>query len=465
MNILFCAIFDYTRLYYEIATSLKDRGHSVYWTTTDEHWTSWLLARGVDRSHITELVYRPSDFLKGPDRDDTAAALRACEDKSDLTVNQSILMDKFLMHILPSDINDFVLLYFRDLKRLFEHRSIDMVFAEPTNLGDLLTLMVAKWKGARYLCPWDMRYPLRRVIFTEGHLLERIVSKGAGESPVSGDSLLKEFAERQTKPFYYDKNQKARLLTLAKVRTAARNRLSRGQVLPGSSLTHHRITERLGLLWRRWNNSRFLRNYTGYAKLEKLPGRIAYYGLHVQPEASIDVRGSYFSDQLKLVKDIRRALPFDMTLVVKEHPNFLGIRGKKFIEALKKIPNVALVHHDVSTRELFDGASLVLTVSGTAAYEAGMLGIPAVTFSPMYFSGLSSVHTCHEITRLRDQIREILSRPKRDYENDCRVMEEMVSRSWDGYWVDPENDPAVMEPDNLQKLRKIFLEVVSDDSH
>jgi hypothetical protein len=102
-------------------------------------------------------------------------------------------------------------------------------------------------------------------------------------------------------------------------------------------------------------------------------------------------------------------------------------------------------------------------VSGTAAYEAGLLGIPAVTFAPMYFGGLSSVHYCEDITKLKSLVVELLSSARRDLEADSRFMAELMAKSFDGYWTDPLFDPAVMEPENLKLLARAFAEVVERD--
>jgi hypothetical protein len=184
----------------------------------------------------------------------------------------------------------------------------------------------------------------------------------------------------------------------------------------------------------------------------------------VQPESSIDVLGSYFSDQLKLIKDIRRALPFNVTLVVKEHPNFLGLKSIGFFRQVRRIPNVKLVRHDISNFDIYKKSSIVFTVSGTPAYEAGMMGIPAVIFSRMYFDGLSAIRYCPDVTILKPLVFELLNGFTRDYEADCRFMADLVNRSHDGLWTDPRFDPRVLDPANIDKLTSAFVKVVEDDS-
>jgi len=198
-----------------------------------------------------------------------------------------------------------------------------------------------------------------------------------------------------------------------------------------------------------------------YEKLEDIKGRLAYFPMHVQPESSIDVMGSYFSDQLKLIKDIRRALPVDTTLIIKEHNSFLAMNNYSFFKKVKRIPNVKLIKYDISTFDVLRRSDIVFTVSGTTAYQAGLLGIPAITFCPMFFQGLSSVHSCTNIVALRPLAYELLTNFKRDYKADCKFIEKLMCNSYDALWDNPNRSPHVLNQDNMEKLHKAFINVIN----
>jgi hypothetical protein len=261
----------------------------------------------------------------------------------------------------------------------------------------------------------------------------------------------------------FNKLSKAKVVTPRKVKAASVNRLKLLFSGRRKSLTHHDLSERLENVVSRVINGFYLRHVCRYDSLEDIKGKIAFYPLHVQPEASIDVLGSFFSDQLKLIRDIRRALPFDVTLVIKEHPNFLGQRGPSFFRRLRRLPNVRLIPHTVSSFDVYNRASLVLTVTGTAAYEAGLLGIPAITFAPMFFSGLSTVRSCFAVLKIKDLAFEMLQGLPRDMEADCRFMDDLVGRSFEALWTDPLFDPSVLEPDNIKLLRSAFTQLVESE--
>ena len=462
-NIVFVSLFGLTELYWEIARELHDDSITIYWITTNEFWTRYLVVKGVPRDNILQLIYDPSDFL-----DETASVLlkaeiARCEAKCDLSINQVLLMDRFLGEKPRLDINDYIYLYYRDIKRFLLDKKVTCVFAEPTNANDLITYMICRELGIGYVSPRDMRYPPKRLVFFDGYRQETVLSRLDQPDEIDGGDLIEKFARRKPTPYYFDKLNGMKIVYPGKIARSAIRRMKLKRLVTGRSLTHYDAWGRIKLTAGRSRNSFYMRHLCRYSSLESLEGRLAFFGLHVQPENSIDVLGSYVSDQLKLIKDIRRALPFDMTLIIKEHPNCLGMRRPKFFRELKKIPNVKLVRHDVSSFELYQKVSLVLTVSGTVAYEAGLLGIPAVTFSPMYFGGVSSVRYCADPARLKDVAAGLSEGFARDVEADKAFMTSLAARSYDAYWADPQFDDTVLQNDNIVKLSHAFRTLLSHD--
>jgi len=456
-RIVFVSLFGLTELYLAVAGKLPKEHVSVFWITTNEFWTRYLISRGTERSHILQLVYSPDDFLD----DDTKAALTRDivegERESGLPVNRILLMDRFLREHPRENVNEYVYLYYRDIRRFLRDNGITHVFAEPTNINDLLTYMVCRELKISYISPRDMRYPPRRLVFFDGYLQDRILPVSGGASAANGHNILESFADRKPTPYYFEKLNSQRVIYPHKIARAAVRRMRLRGIVSGRSLTHYDAWGRAKLTARRAANTFYLKHLCRYGDAKTRRGRLAFYGLHVQPENSIDVLGPYVDDQLKLVKDIRRSLPFDFTLLVKEHPNFLGMKPIRFFRQLRRIPNVTLIRHDVPTFDLYDRVDLVLTVSGTAAYEAGMLGVPAVTFSPMYFGGLSSVAHCPDIRELTGVIEDLLDKFERDYDADCRFMETLLRYSHDAYWTDPLFDRSVLDPQNIHKITGAFM--------
>ena len=459
-RVVFVSIFDLTRVFYEIAASLADAGHSVFWITTHEVWTHWLLNNGVSRDDIQELVYSPDNFIGETEKQALLEQIVPSEHQADLTVNQGILVDQFIRRKNKPNINEYMYLYYRAIKSFLTAKQATHVVAEPTNSNEMITYMICRELGIQFLSPRDIRYPAQRLIFFDSYRQENAIPNTDAAEGINGRALIEAFAENKPAPYYFSKHNKAKTLDPHKFASTVKNRTSRKSITSGNSLTHHEFSSRLKLTLARVYNGYYLKHLCRYDKLDAIPGRLAFYGLHVQPEASIDVLGAYFSDQLKLIKDIRRALPMDTTLAVKEHPNFLGLKPISFFKELRRIPNVALLKHDVSTFEIYKRASILFTVSGTLGYEGGLLGIPVVTFCPMYFNGLSSVRLCTDMTKLRGIVYSLLHGFKRDFEADCRFVENLVGQSYPAFWSDPVNYPNVMDEENVAKLQAAFLDII-----
>lgn len=94
-----------------------------------------------------------------------------------------------------------------------------------------------------------------------------------------------------------------------------------------------------------------------------------FYPLHYEPEATTLVHGSYFEDQMTVVKNLARSLPAGWELVVKEHFYMRGQRRLGFYRELRSIPNLRLVPFSVPTNGLILGAELVSVISSTAGLE------------------------------------------------------------------------------------------------
>src|SRR5690606_19263261 len=105
-----------------------------------------------------------------------------------------------------------------------------------------------------------------------------------------------------------------------------------------------------------------------------------YYPLHVDPEASTMHLAPDFTNQLAVIESLAKRKKLSMDLVVKEHPNMIGRRPKGFYEAITALPGVYLAHPDIPSLRLIKCARLVVTITGTVAWEAMVLKKPAMAF-------------------------------------------------------------------------------------
>lgn len=117
-----------------------------------------------------------------------------------------------------------------------------------------------------------------------------------------------------------------------------------------------------------------------------------YFPLGLQPEMTTDTIGLEYGDQLLAIEEISTSLPDGMLLYVKENPKqTLHMRSESFFRRLSAMTNVRYIVDDVSSYELIKNAKCVAQVTGTAGYEAVLMGVPAITFGATWYNSLYGV--------------------------------------------------------------------------
>lgn len=152
---------------------------------------------------------------------------------------------------------------------------------------------------------------------------------------------------------------------------------------------------RLRTLRCEWNKFSYL-HFVKKVKWEDIANkRYLYVTLHMQPEASVDVVGRYYDNQLLNIENLWRILPENYYIVVKEHTNAIGNRGVDFFGKLTKLRNVLIANENIDSYKLLQNAEGVFTCSGTVALESALFGKHSFLFSGIFFDKL---RYCHRIT-------------------------------------------------------------------
>ncbi len=122
--------------------------------------------------------------------------------------------------------------------------------------------------------------------------------------------------------------------------------------------------------------------YESLAKLPKEGERYIYFPLHYQPEATSNpMGGDMYADQILALNILSQALPKDMKIYVKSHPEQLALMiTKEYYKDMARIPRVLLMKKECSTFDLMKNAVAVSTLTGTALWECQFFGIPAIVF-------------------------------------------------------------------------------------
>jgi hypothetical protein len=101
-----------------------------------------------------------------------------------------------------------------------------------------------------------------------------------------------------------------------------------------------------------------------------------YFPLHLTPEAATMVLSPAFTDQNALIDLLASRIPLTHKLYVKEHPTMIGRRPRGFYERIRRHANVRLLNPLFDSMTLTRRADLLASITGTAAWEAILMGRP-----------------------------------------------------------------------------------------
>ena len=188
-----------------------------------------------------------------------------------------------------------------------------------------------------------------------------------------------------------------------------------------------------------------------------------FFPLHVQPELSVDVLSPILNNQLEWIKILSKSIPYNFKLLVKPHSNFLSETDFRLLNECSSIDNVCLVHPEIDSHELISKSKIVFTISGTAAYEAFFMKIPAIVASDIYFNNLPNISRSKDIFSFPELIKNILNHDYQKYDALEEFNRLILPYLFCGNFADPFNFPNALNPENIEKLSNSFESLLRDD--
>lgn len=139
--------------------------------------------------------------------------------------------------------------------------------------------------------------------------------------------------------------------------------------------------------------------------------KFVYFTLHSEPERALLFPAPFYMNQLSVIQNISKSIPAGYKLYVKEHPTqrIFGWREESWYEELLQLPNVRLIHPDVSNEELLMNCSLAMSIGGTVGLEAAFFNKPSIVFTDVIYSTINSVIKIENVTELPKKIRSTLN--------------------------------------------------------
>jgi hypothetical protein len=200
------------------------------------------------------------------------------------------------------------------------------------------------------------------------------------------DELLRAFEQGRTHaPAYLPPKLLKPAVAVRQLRSQLRSAVQvaqRRRLAPYRKFTDYRNSYTFGALFR---EALRLRRNLWRLRREVLVERppiepFAFFGLHMQPESSIDVFAHFFSNQVRVIEMISRSLPPTCSLLVKLHKSDAPNYSTQYLARLRRFPGVRIVAPHANSVDFIRTARLVFAIQGTIGLEAALLGKPVIVF-------------------------------------------------------------------------------------
>jgi hypothetical protein len=337
--------------------------------------------------------------------------LAELEKGSELTINNLILSDRVLRHLPYDDALAYCYSVVNSIQKVIEEVKPTFILGSWDSVIPGLTSMLAKKAGIPFYTTKFSVIPHKEVTFCEypyqdrefetiksdklvleeraanylNSWLDRVI---VAPAYASTNSILDIFKRL---PFYFN----ALMIQIFLLFRGGKNKYSKYSV---SKNIAQFSKKKLNLILRR--DKYFIKD------IPSAP--FFFYGLHMQPESSIDVWAPFYSNQYQVIESIARSMPLGHLLCVKIHISDADNYSNKDIQKLLKMPGVKVVSPHVSSREFIEKASIIFSIQGTIGLEGALLGKPVIMFGESAVLGFSTAKKVISIESLPELVRDLL---------------------------------------------------------
>lgn len=150
-----------------------------------------------------------------------------------------------------------------------------------------------------------------------------------------------------------------------------------------------------------------LSRFSNFFEMPNAEEKYVYFPLHLIPESTTLLKSPFYPNELSIIEAVSKALPLGWKLYVKEHGAMIGERPLSFYSRIKRLTNVKVVKMDAfkDPKDWISNSIGVITLTGSAAYEAAMLGKKALMFGNAYFEVMDGVEKVSSFQELPEKIR------------------------------------------------------------
>ena len=160
----------------------------------------------------------------------------------------------------------------------------------------------------------------------------------------------------------------------------------------------------LGFLRKRYIFSSLFKYFENPVESE----RYVYFPLHLIPESTTLIKSPYYPNEITVIEALSKSLPLGCKLYVKEHGAMVGERPISFYRHLSRFSNIRLVKMDYYSdpKPWIQNSIGVVTLSGSSAFEAAMLGKKSLIFGNTFFELIEGVGKVSAFQELPKKLKE-----------------------------------------------------------
>jgi len=437
MKILFLENRYATLIWIAIAQGLEKRGHEVHWMVQNP-----MFSPKMGRVHVlpfpTNAEKRHDDSLAWLKDVDRGVRWFGGDGTHWRPYNQRIL--EILKTVKP-----------------------DVVFGEPTQFHELLTLENARSLGIRFLWPGGTRYPVGRLQFFDYDTINPVGGEGRNLSDAELENMLSAIIDRRVIPSYMEVAPQTGLM---KKWGAIKNKII---IIIGWLQGERYITPSpIKKIQLEREHARQYADWETFA-CQDLPNTIenkpwVLYPMQMQPETNIELWGRPWSYQTELVKRAAQALDkIGALLVVKPNPKSKYELSAALCELVKNTPNIIALSHTTPMKAVFPHAPLVMTVTGTVILECVFAGKPIAALgnhSMTRYPSVQALNKPEDIAQALDNVQHNkVAVATRDEAKS--LLNYLYKTSYPATLWDPVNRPELMTEKNIAALISSFVDVLT----
>tara|TARA_B100001250_G_C19816616_1_gene798757 strand:+ start:659 stop:2011 length:1353 start_codon:yes stop_codon:yes gene_type:complete len=448
--ICFVSNWHKTIFFDSICEELSKSNIDVYWIVVNEKYKNTILKK-YDSSKVL--------FINTKHNNDYSLEI------DDFKLNELIYGDRYLKHFNYNDAYSFLRNIQKPIYEFIKNNNIKYIFGENTYAHEILINRILKQKKelkAKYLEFIRTRMPSSRTMITTDEFQNNILDISKINNSDNYDKIV---LSEPTFKKVYDKHLINSQSFLNRFKRIKRFFTQENNVkYDPSNFPNIRIRSKEAIKQECNRFSyKFIKTYQFSEEIKKRPYFL--YALHRQPEASSDVKGRYYDNQIINIYNICRILPPNYILLVKEHTNAIGDRSYYFYKKIIKMNNVILINENINSRDLIKYSKAVFTISGTIGYEAALMGIPSFSFAPTFYNKLNgsyniSIDDLRQCMNFKDLFNSYDNISKMNLNEFSKFL---YTNSFHGLIGNVSLEPNLLDLDNISAFSNIIKRILRNN--